>query len=767
MQWGYYKTMRSIKSFMFVGLLSILTLTMMCGVMLASSTVLADDDAVVDEVSVTVPVACSMTGTGMNTHSAEIHNGLYVPNIGTTTIQAFCNDANGFAIYAAGYTGDEIGGLNSNKLVGTSTSGNAVIETGLATAPGNPDVSNWAMKIATVQDSGDTTGDKAFVIDSAPNTAGGADASFASYHVVPNEYTKVAHKNAGTDMTAGTGGVKLTTTYAAYISQTQMADTYSGKVKYTLVHPSMAVAGRLNVTYNGNGLTFAGDKATNLVAYDAIETATTGAVTKKSYTGSYNSEGGFNGSGYGAPAGNEVVTIDGASTIHIAVTWGAPQNYGGPPSDLAIWVGNHPGYTNDDLSTALTSCGGVNATNGAFSSNGSGGTQVTMECDITGDSVTFYDYSTNTNNNYSMGYYAVITGQGDITTYSKTVDSGAYVAPTGRSGQDVFLGWSTNPNANAEAEEPLYADGADFANNAPYTNEDVQVTLYAVWGKTFNAAYADAGKTQVSGHYKMQDVTDELCKEIYVGATETLVDSRDSSTYMVGRLKDGKCWMVENLNLAGGSALSAENTDVDATYINSFTTSNNLTKDGNTIKLPASATTGFNQYNYSYVYNSGKTTDCGASGQNTPCYSYYSWDAATLGSGRTLNTENTDAPYSICPKGWRLPTSGNSSNNEWKRGDFYALATAYGANLESNYHENSATFYNNAGPGTTPNFLLAGRYDDGSFITGGSYGNYWSSTSYSNTSYVRSLYFSSSSVYSADIVGRYRGFSVRCLFSGQ
>ena len=39
-------------------------------------------------------------------------------------------------------------------------------------------------------------------------------------------------------MTTSTGGVKLTTTYAAYISKTQPADTYSGQVIYTLVHPS-------------------------------------------------------------------------------------------------------------------------------------------------------------------------------------------------------------------------------------------------------------------------------------------------------------------------------------------------------------------------------------------------------------------------------------------------------------------------------------------------------------------------------------------------
>ena len=37
-----------------------------------------------------------------------------------TTLKAFCNDNNGFAIYAAGYTGNEVGGTNSNKLVSCS-----------------------------------------------------------------------------------------------------------------------------------------------------------------------------------------------------------------------------------------------------------------------------------------------------------------------------------------------------------------------------------------------------------------------------------------------------------------------------------------------------------------------------------------------------------------------------------------------------------------------------------------------------------------------
>ena len=216
-----------------------ITITALSGIFL-TSTVARADESVVDQVNITVPISCTMSGTAMTSHNAEINNGLYQNNIGTTTLHAFCNDAEGFAIYAAGYTGNEVGGTNSNKLVGTVASNNATIETGLATTAGNPDISNWAMKLAITQDSGDITGTNAFTIDSAPNVSGGADASFSSYHVVPNEYTKVAHKDSNTDMTASTGGVKLTTTYAAYISKTQPADTYSGQVIYTLVHPQDA-----------------------------------------------------------------------------------------------------------------------------------------------------------------------------------------------------------------------------------------------------------------------------------------------------------------------------------------------------------------------------------------------------------------------------------------------------------------------------------------------------------------------------------------------
>ena len=213
--------------------LGLLSMTALSGVLLMSNSVNADNDSVVDEINITVPVSCTLSGSGMTSHTASIPNGTYTPDIGTTTLTAFCNDNEGFAIYAAGYTGNEVGGTNSNKLVGTTASGNATIESGIATTAGNPDVSNWAMKLTALSNPTPT-----YPITITSDTSG----SFSSYHAVPSEYTKVATRTSGTDIGQSAEGSTLTTTYAAYISKTQPADTYSGQVIYTLVHPSSHLA---------------------------------------------------------------------------------------------------------------------------------------------------------------------------------------------------------------------------------------------------------------------------------------------------------------------------------------------------------------------------------------------------------------------------------------------------------------------------------------------------------------------------------------------
>ncbi|MBR3246518.1 hypothetical protein IKF87_01395 [Candidatus Saccharibacteria bacterium] len=200
----------------------LVTASLLSGTLLMSNKTSADNDSAVDNISISIPVSCTLSGTGMNSHNATIPNGTYQDSIGTTTLKAFCNDTNGFAIYANGYTNDTLG---NNKLIGSSTSSEIV--TGTATTAGSPDVSNWAMKLAT---------------DSSATYPITLDNGYGSYSNVPSSYIKVAHRDSGTDLGSSATGASLTSTYAAYISKTQPADTYIGKVKYTMVHPNDAAA---------------------------------------------------------------------------------------------------------------------------------------------------------------------------------------------------------------------------------------------------------------------------------------------------------------------------------------------------------------------------------------------------------------------------------------------------------------------------------------------------------------------------------------------
>ena len=204
---------------------ALISITAIAAIVLANvpANVFAENDSTISTTTITIPSACSLTAVVDTAHNATLLYGIYsggndyYPNgIGQTTLTAFCNDASGFAIYAVGFSGDEYG---ATDMLGNNTS--ATIPTGTATSGST---SQWAMKLAKVTDS------------TAYNPANlTITNSFDSYHAVPNTYTKVANFSSATDQTLGS---KLTTTYAAYISGTQTADTYTGKVKYTLVHPA-------------------------------------------------------------------------------------------------------------------------------------------------------------------------------------------------------------------------------------------------------------------------------------------------------------------------------------------------------------------------------------------------------------------------------------------------------------------------------------------------------------------------------------------------
>ena len=184
----------------------------------------ADDNPAIDDtINITVDSSCTMGQTVTSSHTTELNPGETNTTIGQSRIAAYCNDNEGYAIYAIGYTNGEYG---NTSLV--STDGNHAIPTGTS---GNN--SFWNMKL--------TQGTATGTISYLPTIVN----EFTTNTTIPNDYTKVAYRDSSTisqteDPTVS--GSYFTTTYAAHVDTAQPAGIYNGQVQYVMVHPSSAPA---------------------------------------------------------------------------------------------------------------------------------------------------------------------------------------------------------------------------------------------------------------------------------------------------------------------------------------------------------------------------------------------------------------------------------------------------------------------------------------------------------------------------------------------
>ena len=201
--------------------------------------------------------------------------------------------------------------------------------------------------------------------------------------------------------------------------------------------------------------------------------------------------------------------------------------------------------------------------------------------------------------------------------------------------------------------------------------------------------------------------------------TVTLTDTRDNNTYTVSKLADGKCWMTQNLRIAG-KTLTPADSDVRNNY-----------------DLPASTHSTDNVYDWPRVY---------VSPQNVGYYGLYiavANDWTSNGDRYSAEGQQRENLYSICPKHWRLPTT--DANNS----DFYVLY--------NNYNSPAALM------SSPVNLTLAGNVYGEEEPSMGSFGNYWSSTE------AKILYLDSDSVELStdlnnwDVDGDWYGRSIRCV----
>ena len=275
-----------------------------------------------------------------------------------------------------------------------------------------------------------------------------------------------------------------------------------------------------------------------------------------------------------------------------------------------------------------------------------------------------------------------------------------------------------------------YPSGADLVQSVYLgvkANSEIPSGVYTK--RLVFTALAHENPNNFFSIFRMQDMTSALCDTAttpvrtattfdtdgshhgdpnYV-PTVTLTDTRDNNTYTVSKLADGKCWMTQNLRIAGKTI-----TPADSNVTTSYT-------------IPASSPSGFIAHDTSNAY---VDSDGGL----------YNWYTATAGTG-TQSMSSGNTTNSICPKGWRLPTGGSS-------GEFQTLY--------NNYNSLSAL------RSSPVNLTLSGDVGNSTPYGRGSYGRYWSSTAHSSgNAYL--IYLAASNVYPAYNIGTYFGFSVRCV----
>lgn len=250
----------------------------------------------------------------------------------------------------------------------------------------------------------------------------------------------------------------------------------------------------------------------------------------------------------------------------------------------------------------------------------------------------------------------------------------------------------------------------------------------------------------------MQAMTQDYCQNhmtIYDGTNEeailTLNDPRgDGQDYQVAKLADNKCWMLDNLKLGsttGTLTLTSADTDIASDFM-----------------LPQVVTIGTADYDNPGVYGPIP----GDTGSGATNYGYlYNWSAATAGESRTSHNETAgDAPYSICPAGWRLPTGGAYDSGQ---GEFADLDRAFGGSGNSSWSgEPNIAKWQHEGPfkGVFAGLRWVGfgGQDDSGYLWSGSADPDWSDGAF----YAG---FNAGGVFPGVNSNRGNGVGVRCLLN--
>ncbi|GHU08512.1 hypothetical protein FACS189431_4910 [Alphaproteobacteria bacterium] len=250
--------------------------------------------------------------------------------------------------------------------------------------------------------------------------------------------------------------------------------------------------------------------------------------------------------------------------------------------------------------------------------------------------------------------------------------------------------------------------------------------------------------------------------------TLTLTDTRNNQDYMVRKLADGNCWMINNLKLAPNTTLTSTDTDLNTIATFDFGGHNSLISDGSTVDYDTP-----NVYGPLSSTNSSNGEDYDTSDPTSDHFGgyLYNWSAATAGESQTSmpgdGTNNDIAPNSICPKNWRLPKGGDygafDPNDEFDQ--LNAKMAGYSNNQDVTYQGLYNRLYSNWQFDGAFRGVFAGNWNYGIGIYGqGDYSNFWSSSANPGDPYSAFYaHFDSLLIIPSAYADRYLGSSLRCL----
>lgn len=390
-----------------------------------------------------------------------------------------------------------------------------------------------------------------------------------------------------------------------------------------------------------------------------------------------------------------------------------------------------------------------------------------------------------TNNDTGYKVYLSATNGGKLTLGEGSDASINPVAGTLNSTnyKEHLNSWGYTNLSGAEAETANYAAipstmdteifGSEYAGDDSYklgfaAAVDNKLPSGKYQGEvTFTAITNPVDVATLSRLIYMQDMTTEICANTPINPGDPvraqLTDKRDGKKYWVAKLKDGNCWMQENLaltlsgttNEAGGNyatGVDGAPLTADDSDLGDVTKLGDTTYNGDYTWKPTNSTRTVVSDNSDNNGTDSWTLDTGNATIGTQWY--YQWNTATAGTGQYSMDSGALAQGSICPKGWKLPLAKDSNND--KNGSFYKLLAAYSP---SGIIDTSSDAILLAQP---LNFVRGGAVQGGALMNIGTLSRYWSRVGRGGSG-AHDLVSSAYNVYTSGSDYGHIGETIRCV----